>query len=310
MRTSSKYLAVFCFSGLLACLSLSGNAEESSPKQFGPWVWGVSGGTLYQFDSDFADGPGEFNVTRGVLQGSFGYAWDRKTSVSLSIGAGVSEYEFSQQASIGGEQPWDQIRDYRVSLPIRFAPSEKTSVIIIPSVRTYIESGASLSEGRTEGVLAGMSWKLSDSLTLGPGFGWFSEVGGGSTAFPIVVIDWKITDRISLTTGSGLAASQGPGLTLNYQLADKWTLGLTGRFEQTRFALDSDGDDGAQVGEDQSAPLLVTVEYSPWPMTSMSLLVGAEFAGQLTLEDANGDNVANSEFDTAPVIGLTFSSRF
>ena len=139
MRTSSKYLAALCAVGLLVCLPLSASAEESASKQFGPWVWGVSGGTLYQFDSDFADGPGEFNVTRGVLQGSFGYAWDRKTSVSLSIGAGVSDYEFSQQAAIGGEQPWDQIRDNRVSLPIRFAPSEKTNVIIIPSVRTYVE---------------------------------------------------------------------------------------------------------------------------------------------------------------------------
>ena len=155
-----------------------------------------------------------------------------------------------------------------------------------------------------------MSWKLSNTLTLGPGFGWFSEVGGGSTAFPIIVIDWKITDRISLTTGSGLAASQGPGLTLNYQLAEKSTLGLTGRFEQTRFALDSEAGDAAQIGEDQSAPLLLTLEYSPWPMTSISVLAGAEFAGQLTLEDASGDSIANSEFDTAPVIGLTFSSRF
>lgn len=90
---------------------------------------------------------------------------------------------------------------------------------------------------RTEGGLAGSSWGLSESLSIGPGLGWFSEIDGGSSAFPILLIDWKITDKWRLNTGRGLAASQGPGLTLNYQLAERWPLGLTGRYEKTRFAL-------------------------------------------------------------------------
>jgi hypothetical protein len=47
-----------------------------------------------------------------------------------------------------------------------------------------------------------------------------------------------------------------------------------------------------------------------WPMTSISIIAGAEFDGRLKLEDAAGETIAVSEFDTAPVIGLTFSSRF
>jgi hypothetical protein len=78
---------------------------------------------------------------------------------------------------------------------------------------------------------------LSESLSIGPGLGWFSEIDGGSSAFPILLIDWKITDKWRLNTGRGLAASQGPGLTLNYQLAERWPLGLIGRYEKTRFAL-------------------------------------------------------------------------
>ena len=58
MRISPKYLAAIGSAALLACLSMPGYAEESSSRASGPWVWGVSGGTLHQFDSDFADGPG------------------------------------------------------------------------------------------------------------------------------------------------------------------------------------------------------------------------------------------------------------
>jgi hypothetical protein len=305
---STMLLATLATFTLASASSLS----EETAQQFGPWVWGLSGGALNQFDAGFDDGEGEFNVTRGVIQGSFGYAWDRQTSIALSVGAGVSDYNFSSQATIEGEQPWEKIEDYRVSLPMRFSPSEKSSVIVIPSLRTYAESGADLDDGRTEGILAAFSWRFSDTLTLGPGFGWFSEVGGGNTAFPIIAVDWKITEKLSLETGRGLAASQGPGITLNYELDSKWKVGITGRYEKTRFALDDNaevlGED--RIGEDRSMPLLLTLSYSPWPMTNVSLIAGAEFDGRLELEDSDGNTFARSEYDTAPVIGLTFSSRF
>jgi opacity protein-like surface antigen len=289
--------------------SPSVNAAESE-REFGPWVRGLAAGAVHQSDADLSDADGEFNVSRGFVQGSLGYAWDRRTSVSLSLGAGNSNYDFSSQATIGGQQPWDEIEDYRISLPVRFSPTENTDVILIPSVRTFRESGASLSEGRTEGFIGGMSWKLSDTLTIGPGMGWFSEIGGGSNAFPILVIDWDITDKLSLSTGRGLAASQGPGLTLDYQLAKKWKLGLAGRYEKTRFALNVDAPGSGEVGEDRSLPLVVSLDYTLWPMTSITAMIGAEFEGTLRLEDGNGSRIAQSDFDTAPIIGLSFSYRF
>ncbi|MEH6590078.1 MAG: hypothetical protein V7746_07485 [Halioglobus sp.] len=306
MDTIIPWIYVFF---LAVIISDSARATETT-REFGPWVWGVSGGAVQQFDTDFSDGPGEFNVSRGFLQGSLGYAWDRRNTVSFSVGAGRSSYDFSSEATIDGQEPWDRVEDYRISVPVRFSPTERSDVIVIPSVRSYAQSGASLNDGRTEGVLAGISWKISDSLTIGPGVGWFSELGGGSNVFPIVVIDWKITEKWGLTTGRGMAASQGPGLTLNYQLSKKWQFGLTGRYEKTRFALDDDTSISGGFGEDQSLPLLLTLGYSPWPMTSVTAIVGAEFEGSLSLEDDKGKEVAGSDYKTAPVLGLTFSSRF
>jgi len=74
-------------------------------------------------------------------------------------------------------------------------------------VQTFAETNANLKDGRAKGVLAGFSWKFSESLSLGRGFGWFSELGGGSIAFTILVIDWKITEKWRLPTGRGLAAA-------------------------------------------------------------------------------------------------------
>ena len=295
---------------ILALQAHTVKGQTESERKFGPWVWGLASGVVHQFDTDLEDTEGEFSVTRAFIQPSLGYAWDRRNSASLSLGYGSVDYDFSSQANIGGREPWGKIRDQRVSVPIRFSAGDRADVIVIPSVRSYAESGADLSDGRTEGALAALSWKVSDSLSIGPGFGWFTELVGGSNAFPILVIDWDITEQLSLTTGRGVAASQGPGLTLNYQFADHWKVALTGRSEKIRFALKDDGLNNDRFGEDRSLPLLLAIEYSPWPMTSVNAFFGAEFAGSLRIEDSEGDTLARNDFKTAPVMGFTFSSRF
>lgn len=292
----------------LALWVTAAQADQSANASRGPWGWGVAGGALHQFDTDFSDGEGSFSVSRGFLQLSAGYAWDRRNSASLSLGWGSSNYVFDD-ASIEGLRPWDRIEDYRVSLPLRFNVGEQADFIVIPSIRSYAEQGASLSDGQTEGLIAGMGWRFSDRLTIGPGFGWYSELGGGSKAFPILVVDWKITDRLSLQTGRGLAASQGPGFTLAYDLGSGWSLSGLARFEKIRFALEEERGEAA-IGEDRSAPLLLSLDYSPWPMTSASLFVGAELNGELTLESARGRELASSEYETAAVFGFSFRSRF
>ena len=276
----------------------------------GPWVWSLAGGAVQQLETDLDTGDGTVSVSRFYIQPSLGYAWDRSSSVSLSLGAGLADYEFSDEAQVGGTKPWGKINNYSISLPIRFTAMESATVIAIPSVRTYYENGRSLNDGRTEGIIAAAGWRFSEALTLGPGFGWFSELGGGSNLFPILLIDWKLTEKLTLTTGRGLAASQGPGLTLNYRIDDKWQMGLTGRWEKTRFALDGSADQPGGIGEDQSLPLLLSMSYSTWPRTSVSAIVGAEFEGSLRKEDANGKLIAKSDLETAAVLGLVFNSQF
>ena len=308
MRRNSYLILLLIAAIGSAFLSSPLQAGESEPER-GPWLWGFAGGVVHQFDSNLTDADGEFNVSRGFIQGSLTHLWDRRTTVSLSVGAGRSNYDFSPEANIENAPPWEQIEDYRLSVPIRFAAGERADVLIIPRVQTFAETNASLKEGRTEGVLAGFSWKFSESLSLGPGFGWFSELGGGSNAFPILVIDWKITDRWRLATGRGVAASQGPGLNLSYRLAPSWFLGLAGRFERTRFALEERGNDSA-FGQERSLPLVLQLSYRPNPGLSLTAMLGAEFEGSLRLYDSQGQRIASTEFDTAPVAGLAFSARF
>ncbi len=291
----------------ILCLLGSANAlAEATTETRGPWFWGFDAGYVQQIDTELDESGTDFNLTTTFFDASLSYAWDRNTSVSLSIGEVRSDYDFDAGTTIEGLTPWGDVREQRISVPIRFAATDTANVIIIPSIRSNFEKDASFSDGQTEGLIAGAGWKLSDTLTLGPGFGWFSELDGGSTAFPIIVVDWKITDKLSLETGRGLAASRGPGLTLNYALNDKWTLATSARFERIQFALDNDRG----IGEHRSSLIVANASYSPWPMTSISIFAGVELGGRLELQDNNGRKIAASDFDTAGIVGVTFVSRF
>lgn len=305
MHYNFAYAAVF--TALLANAAPAFAQEGKRPG--GPWVYSLAGGVVNQFAADFSDGPGSVSVQRAFVEGSVGYAWDRSTSVSVSLGAGTTDYDFSSQTTIEGLTPWGRVQDYRLSFPVRFAPTDNTRAIVIPSVRTFAEAGASKGDGVSAGFIGGFSYRFSDTLSLGPGMGYFDDVGDETNAFPIILVDWKITDRLSLNTGSGLAASQGPGITLNYQVNSRWSAGLTARYEQTRFSL-KQRNRNSTVGEDASAPMLLILNYSPWPMTSVTAVLGVELNGTMSMEDDSGRNVSDSDLDTAIVAGLTFSSRF
>jgi hypothetical protein len=289
---------------------LASLAQDNGRRQIGPWIWGIEGGAIHQFDTELSNEQGSFSVNRYFIQPSVAYAWDRRNTVSLAVGFGEADYDFSAGTKINAQQPWSRIREARISLPIRFSPSARSDAIVIPIVRSYAEKGASLDDGRTQGLLAGIGWKLSDTLFIGPGFGWYSELGDSSKAFPILVIDWSITEKLTLTTGRGLGASQGPGLDLTYSLNENWKVGLTGRYEEIRFALDTDPVSPRTYGEDRGLPLFLSVRYSPWPMTMVGAFLGADFGGKLSILDRNGQRLSTSEYDVAPSVGLVFRSRF
>jgi opacity protein-like surface antigen len=292
-----------------ALLTLSSAVAEAVERQSSPWIYAIRGGTDYHAPADMDSG-GDFDVARWFVQPSVGYAWNRRTSVSLSVGGGESYYGFSGSAGLGGGDPWGTIRDLRLSLPVRFSPLDAVDVFVVPTVRTVAERGADLDDGRTEGVLGGFLWRFGKNFAIGPGVGWFTEIEGGSKVFPILLIDWDITDRLKLSIGNGLGASEGPGLTVSWKADDNLTIGLSGRHESASFRLDGSGAAPDGIGTDERFPLVASVQYSPWPMASVSAFAGVAFGGELELQNGNGRTVDSTDYDATPIFGATFALRF
>ena len=270
------------------------------------WAGEIAGLAVYQGSADLDDG-GDFSADRAFVRAAAIYRFQNGGSAGLQLSYGQFSYDFS----FDGNQPWDDITDIRLSLPMRFRIGETGDLFVSPQIRWDYQDGASASDGETYGVFAGFAWQVSDRLRIGPAFGAFSTLDdGGTDFFPALLVDWDISSRWNFSTGAGLGATQGPGLSLSYAYSDAVSLSLGLRSEDVEFRLDDDGPAPGGVGQDSSFPVVVALDYSPSPRVLMNAFVGAEFNGELSLKDAAGVEISRQDYDTAPIAGFAVRVRF
>lgn len=302
------------FKVVLACLAgtfiySSGNLFAQAPP-VDPVTFSFDGGGVHQDSTDLKDGGGSFDVDRWFLSAGVTYAWDRRTSMGLTIGGGRSSYSFDENTGFGSGDPWSKVEDFRISAPVRFKVGEKGVAFLIPTVRFNKENGADTGDSATYGLFAAVAWRIDEDLTIGPGIGVFSRLEDSARIFPVLAIDWNITDHWNLSTGSGLGSSVGPGLSLSYKFNDHWKLALGGRYESEEFRLDDKGPAAGGVGRDQSFPLVISGILEPNAKTRFSLFAGVELGGELKLKDAFGITIDETKYDPALIIGATFAVGF
>jgi hypothetical protein len=268
-----------------------------------PFVFAIEGLAAGQSETDL-DGGGSFSATR--LYGRAGVLHQFEGgNIGLFASTGRIDYEFSDTV-----EPWGEVKDIGLSIPFRYTWGQ-ADVFVVPSLRYDYEDGADREDGQTAGAFLGFAWRFSDSLAIGPAMGLFSELESDSpNIFPALLVDWDITDRLRLSTGPSIGATQGPGLSLDYGVTDRLRLGVAGRYENIRFRLDDDGPAPGGIGQDTSFPLVVTLDYEPFPGSRLAAFAGAEFGGELTLEDASGRTVETREYDPAPIVGVAFRIGF
>ena len=266
------------------------------------------GGYAYQFDTDLNQ-DSSFAIRSLFIQGGSVYQPHYNRSISFSVGYGHDGYDFSGY-EINEQVPWQEVHSLRLSTPIRWGYRREWTLFAFPTLRFTAESTSDWGNGITGGGFTGFSYRFSDRLTIGPGIGVLSQLEDDATIFPILIILWKITDRLSMETGRGLAATQGPGLTLNWELTDKWNLFLGGRYEKERFRLVNDGPVPGGIGENSSFPLFIGATYSFTQKIRASIVGGVKIGGELRQEDRQGRLVAQKDYDSAPFLGLTYTGRF
>ncbi len=280
--------------------------QTEPPQRRGPPLglnFRVRGGATYQFKTKLKEG-GSFDTSRTVLDVGARYGFTENLSTVLSVSYGYDPYGFSDEVRIGGIAPWEQLHALRVSAPVFWRPTERLQLLAVPIFRMQAEAPSAWGDSMSGGGIIAFSWKFSDTLRVGPGFGGLSELERRPTLFPVILIDWQVSDRFAITTGRGLGASTGPGLQGVYTIRKFLDLTLGFRFERARFRLEPrPGQTVGGIGEDESFPVFATLRWGP-QYAFLALLTGAEFRGRLRIEDPNGKRLAESAYKPSAFIGF------
>ena len=300
-------LFIMCFPGLVHAQEKEDGKDYASSTT--GWSTFLEGGYAYQFDGDIDDG-GTFNVNRLYVQGGITYAAKDRRSISLAVGYGFDGFSFSGTRGFAATDPWDTINSGQVSVPVRWGIGQKWTIFLLPTLRFAAESGGRFNDSVFGGGIGGFSYRLNDRLTIGPGFGVFTQIEDSSTFFPVLFVKWKITDNLSLSTGRGLGATLGPGLSLQWKPSKQWAFSVGGRYEKLRFRLDKDNKIPGGVGQDRAFPIYGGIVYSFTPKIQAGLTAGVDLGGELGLEDEHGKEIDEQNYDPALFLGFSFNVRF
>jgi outer membrane receptor protein involved in Fe transport len=300
-----RFSSAFLFA---AAVLLTSSATWAQPTDD---VWRVrfESGALHQWQTDLDDA-GDVGVDAWSILTGADYALNDSLRLGLSAGYGERDYRFDGDAGFAALEPWNNVRDARVSASINWKADERWNLFAVPTLRWFAEEGASLDEGRFGGLLAAAAYKVNDRLSIGPGFGVFSELEDETDWFPILAIDWRLSETLALRTGRGFAATRGPGLSLDWTPSNRWSLTLGARYEKARFRLSDSGIGAGGIGQDTSVPVYLGATRQFGRHLSLSFVAGVEFAGELRLEDAAGNLIDKSNYDSAPFGGATLDLRF
>lgn len=256
------------------------------------------------------DGGGDVALDAWSVRLSGRHALGPDLRLGLSGEVGERRYQFSGAGDFSSLKPWGDVREARISGSVFWSVTDRWNLFAVPTVRWNAEQGADLGDGQVAGLLAAASYRFSDRLSVGPGFGVYSGLEDDADLFPILAVDWRITDRLSLNTGRGFGASQGPGLALNWAANDQWSVSLAGRYEKDRFRLDDRGVGPGGVGQSTATPIYVAVSRKLGNIGTVSAVAGVRLNGSLRLEDAGGELLDRTDVDDAPFAGATFDVRF
>ncbi len=271
----------------------------------------LHGGAEYQFETDIDDG-GDFSVARGGVGITARTQINTDVSLSFRIDYNLDAYDFSGAAAgLGVSQPWDDIHTLSLGAILSVDAGNDWTLFGGPVLQISGESGADVGDSIQGGGLFAASYRASDSLTIGGGIGVVSQIEDSARVFPVFVLNWQINDKLSLRNTSVAGAGTRNGLELVYDFDSNWEFAVGGAYQFKRFRLDDRSnvaDEG--VGEDSSIPIWGRLTYRVGANGRINFYAGAAFGGELRLETSGGSGIANSDYDSAAIIGISGSIRF
>lgn len=263
---------------------------------------------IYQFETDLDSG-GQFEVQRHFLRFDVSRSIDTQWTVGLGLSFDYEIWNFSNIAGLHSVDLWDEIIRPGMSLPIFYAPSRNWHFGLIPSINVSGASGADTSESLSYGTVLSGAYAFGPHLTLGLGAGIFERLDQFEM-FPYVVINWKINQQFRLSNPFPAGPVGPAGMELVYSPVDSMEVGIGGAYRSYRFRLDDSSTVADGIGNMSFWAPFLRVGWKLGKGYRFDLNTGLLMDGSITIEDADGHELGETDFDDTPFVGVTLKGRF
>ena len=269
-----------------------------------------SGGVAayYEFETGLDQG-GEFSVTGVLASLDVLHQFTPAFAAGISVRYGYEDWDFNGTPGAFGNTPWGDIHRPSVGFVFTYAPDDDLRFLAVPTVQWAYERGASTGDALMGGAIFAATRRFSPTLSLGLGVGVFDELDK-TQVFPFVLVDWQINERLRLGNPFRAGPAGGAGLELAYTFSDAWEVAAGGTWRSYRYRLDRDGPYPDGIGESRGVPLFLRTSYSVTRDARLDFLAGVVVGGKLKVMDRNGNDIAEDDYDAAPIVGITLRTRF
>jgi len=301
--TRPTVIACVLLGGTVHALGQSNDLDTSPPPvSFSFWAGGE-----WTMQSDFDDADGDLSVSRIGAGVAASFKADDANRVTITLAEELSFYDFSSSNLLpDGTDPLDSASQTVLGASLSSRLSPDWTLLTSGEVRVSAEPGADLDDSLSLGGVALGSYRVSDALSIGAGVLVRTRLEDDVLVVPIASIRWQIDDRWSL--GSEGDAG-GVRLRLAYASSETWTFSADAGYEGREFRLDDDGPVPSGVLRETRLPVALGATWKPTTDLSVRARAGMSFLQSVEIENASGDELADTDLDAAPFVSLMISLR-
>lgn len=262
---------------------------------------------VWQGNTDLDNG-GDFEANGVLLRLGTRTRFGDGNSGGVALQYDALNYDFSTDTPFG-VAPWGDVERIGLSFPFAFRGNNEWTYGVTPSVEWAGEEGADGSDSMVYGALLSAVRTFAPDKRLGFGLGAYSHLEE-NRLIPVVIIDWSLSERWRLVNPLPAGPAGPAGLELDYRFDNGWNMGVGAAMRNVRFRLSEDGPVRNGVGEESGVPVFLRASTKFGQSSSFFIYAGAILSGELRVEEDKGNAIRTESFDTAPLFGATFSTRF
>jgi hypothetical protein len=288
-------------------------AAKANEAALGDLRFVVAGGYAHFFATDFDSIAGDVAVDRGFAgleisgKPNDTYSWD------LPIHWEGSWYDFGGGATLAGAEPWDAVQSISIAPGANFTVAERWRISARVLLQFSGENDADAGDSFMYGGILGAAYRFDEKLTLGAGVLVSSRIEEDALVIPQILVDWRPCKEFRLSNFAGPEAYPGgAGLEGIWVFSEEFEVALGGRYQYRRFRLDDSGPAfrANGVGTDEGLPVWLRATMRAKCGARVDLVAGMQFMGEMSLDDADGNELASVDVDPAPFIGAFFSWKY